>query len=169
GEEVARLASAFGMRVLGMRRSATRREEREKVTVLPPGDLPFLLAESDYAVLAVPLTPETTKLIGPAQLASMKPGAILINVARGEVVDEAALVRALQEGPIGGAALDVFEREPLPPDSPLWGMPNVLVSPHVSGSSAHYDDLAADIFADNLRRYLAGEPLRNRVDPVLGY
>jgi phosphoglycerate dehydrogenase-like enzyme len=171
GTEVARLAKAAGCRVLGMRRSASSRRAGEAPAdeVLPPSDLPYLLSESDYVVLAVPLTPETRHLIGPEQLRAMKPAAVLINISRGAVIDEAALVRALKDGWIGGAALDVFEREPLPEDSELWGMENVIVSPHISGGTEFYFQRAVPIFCENLRRYLDGRPLMNVVDPERGY
>ncbi len=170
GGEAARLARAFGCRVLGVRRSATDRSENgDGVTLLPPAELPSLLRESDYVVLAVPLTPETRHLVGEAELRAMKPTACLVNIARGSVVDEAALVRALKEGWIAGAVLDVFEQEPLPPESELWALENVIVSPHISGGMEGYNQGAVEILTDNLRRYLAGQPLRNVVDPDLGY
>jgi phosphoglycerate dehydrogenase-like enzyme len=137
--------------------------------VLPPSDLAYLLSESDYVVLAVPLTRETRHLIGPEQLRAMKPTAVLINISRGAVIDETALVRGLKDGWIGGAALDVFEREPLPEDSELWGMENVIVSPHISGGTEFYFQRAIPIFCENLRRYLDGRPLMNVVDPARGY
>jgi phosphoglycerate dehydrogenase-like enzyme len=169
GAEVARLASAFGMRVLATRRSVTEPRTEDGVTLLPSAQLAQLLAESDYVVLAVPLTPETSPLIGARELALLKPEAVVINIARGNVIDETALVEALRDGRIRGAALDVFAKEPLPADSPLWDMENVLISPHLSGSTPYYDERAVEIFCDNLRRFLAGEPLRNQVDPGRGY
>ena len=123
-----------------------------------------MLPECDYVVLTVPYTSATHHLIDRRALRAMKPTAVLINVARGAVVDEAALVYALREGWIAGAALDVFEREPLPDDSPLWKMDNVIISPHVAGFTPHYDDRATALFAENLRRYLGGEPLLNQVE-----
>jgi phosphoglycerate dehydrogenase-like enzyme len=122
------------------------------------------LAECDYVVLAAPYTSATHHLIDQAALQAMKPSAVLINIARGAIVDELALVRALREGWIAGAALDVFEKEPLPHDSPLWEMDNVIISPHVAGFTPHYDDRATALFAENLGRYVSGEPLLNRVD-----
>ncbi|OGO53018.1 MAG: hypothetical protein A2148_00795 [Chloroflexi bacterium RBG_16_68_14] len=170
GEEVARLAKAFGCRVLATRRSATFRKTNELVDeLLPPSDLPYLLAESDFVVLAVPLTSETRHLISEAELRAMKPTSVLINIARGAVVDEAALVRALKEGWIAGAGLDVFEQEPLPPESELWALENVVLSPHISGGTEIYNQRAVTIFCENLRRYLAGEPLMNQADPERGY
>ena len=170
GEEVARLAKAFGCRIVATRRSvqaATRDALADEL--LPASELHRLLEVSDYVVLAVPLTLETRGMIGGAELRAMKPDAVLVNIARGAVVDEPALVEALRERLIAGAALDVFEREPLPEDSPLWELDNVIISPHISGGTEIYNQRAVDIFADNLRRYLAGEPLRNVVDPARGY
>ncbi len=170
GAEVARLTKAFGCRVIATRRSATSRTKDELIDeLLPPSELPALLGESDFVVLAVPLTPETRHLIGEAELRAMKPAGVLINIARGPVVDEAALVRALKEGWIAGAGLDVFEQEPLPPESELWGLENVILSPHISGGTEIYNQRAVDIFCENLRRYLAGEPLMNLADPERGY
>lgn len=174
GREVARLAKAFGMRVLACRRSCQRPQERppdapEVDLLLPPSQLQRLLAEADYLVLAVPLTPETRGLIGPRELATMKRGARLINVARGSVVDEDALLDALRSGHLAGAVLDVFRQEPLPPESGLWELPQVLLTPHISGGTPRYMERAIELFCDNLRRYLAGEPLRNVVDPQRGY
>ena len=171
GTEVARLAQAAGCRVLAIRRSAAARRSGEVPAdeVLPPSDLPYLLSESDYVVLSAPLTEETRHLIGPDELRAMKPTAVLINISRGAVVDEVALVRALKEGVIGGAGLDVFEREPLPDDSELWGMENVILTPHISGGTERYFQRAVPIFCENLRRYLDGRPLLNVVDPQRGY
>lgn len=161
GGEVARLAKAFGMRVLGARRSSKRtRYVDEQV---PIDELARLLSESDFVVLSCPLTPETERLIGERELRSMKRSATLINVARGKVVDEAALARALQDGWIDGACLDVFTWEPLPEESPLWSMPNVFVTPHNSGISPLNMERAMAIFVENLGRSLAGKKLRNVV------
>ena len=152
GTEVARLAKAAGCRVLGIRRSAIGRQSGEAPAdeVLPPSDLAYLLSESDYVVLAAPLTRETRHLIGPEQLRAMKPTAGVINIPR-------------------GAGVAVFEREPLPEDSELWGMENVIVSPHISGGTEFYFQRAVPIFCENLRRYLDGRPLMNVVDPERGY
>lgn len=171
GSRVAHLGRAFGMRVLGMRRSTSRQEQADPDVdqVFTREQLHELLRQSDYVVLAVPLTPETEKLIGEAELRVMRRNAYLVNIARGRVIDEPALVRALHEGWIAGAGLDVTEEEPLPPDSPLYSMPNVILTPHISGNSIHYGDRLAALFADNLRRYRAGQPLQNRYDPVRGY
>ena len=181
GREVARLGQAFGVRVLAMRRSPGRADEGYAVDhtgdlegALPerfyaPAELQQMLGECDYVVLALPLTPATRHIIGEAELRAMKPTAYLVNIARGGLVDEVALVRAMQEGWIGGAGLDVFEQEPLPPDSPLWEQEQMLLSPHVAGFTPRYDERAAALFAANLARYLAGEPLLNRVDNTRGY
>jgi phosphoglycerate dehydrogenase-like enzyme len=175
GGYVAKLAKADGMRVLAIRRSARRRAAGREAgaldvdELLPPSDLPHLLSQADYVVIAVPLTPESRGLIGERELRTMRRTARIINISRGAVIDEAALVRALKEGWIAGAALDVFQEEPLPPDSELWGMDNVILTPHISGGTPVYMERAVALFCDNLRRYLAGEPLRNAVDLKRGY
>lgn len=170
GDEVARLAKAFGCRVIGTRRSATAITATEYADeVRPASDLVRVLGESDYVVLSMPLTPETRGMIGERELRAMKPGAVLVNIARGPVTVEADLVRALREGWIAGAALDVFDREPLPADAPFWDMENVIVTPHISGGTEIYNARAVGIFAANLRRWLAGEPLENVVDVGRGY
>ena len=166
GRRVAGICQAFGMRVLATRR---RPVPGEPSWVLEAAALHRLLAGSDFVVLALPATKETVGLIGPAELALMPPSAFLINTARGDVVDEAALLEALRTGGIAGAALDVFQAEPLAQNSPFWDMPNVLISPHVAGLFAAYDERLVDLFADNLRRYLAGQPLVNQVDRSRGY
>jgi phosphoglycerate dehydrogenase-like enzyme len=170
GREVARLAKAFGCRIVATRRSATEGSRDGDVDeLLPPSALPRLLGESDFVVLAVPLTGETRQLIGEAELRAMKSTGVVINIARGAVVDEAALVRALKEGWIAGAGLDVFEQEPLPPESELWSLENAVISPHISGGTEIYNQRATAIFCENLRRYLAGEQLMNRADAARGY
>ena len=171
GAEVARLSKAFGCRVIATRRSVNERTNDDDIAdeLLPPSELPALLQESDFVVLCVPLTEHTRGLIGEAELRAMKPGAMLINIARGPVVDEAALVHALREGWIAGAGLDVFEQEPLPPDSELWDMEQVIMSPHISGGTEIYNQRAVGIFCENLRRYLAGERLTNLADRERGY
>jgi phosphoglycerate dehydrogenase-like enzyme len=128
-----------------------------------------MLPECDYVVLIVPYTEESHHMIDEPALRAMKPGAVLVNIARGGVVDEPALIRALQEGWIAGAALDVFEDEPLPPESPLWDMRNVIISPHVAGFTPHYHERVMGIFSENLRRFLSGQPLLNRCDRTAGY
>jgi D-2-hydroxyacid dehydrogenase (NADP+) len=170
GAETARRARALGMRVIATRRSvATRTTDDLAHELLPATDLPYLLSASDYVVVAAPLTPETRGMIGAAELRQMKRSAVLINVGRGAILDEQAVIAALRDGVIAGAGLDVFEQEPLPTDSPLWGMENVVVTPHFSAGSERYAERAADIICDNLRRYLDGRPLRNLVDLDLGY
>ncbi len=181
GREVGRLGKAFGMRVLALRRSPGQAEKGYAVeqTGDPAGTIPerfFLpeefhemLPECDYVVISLPLTPETRHFIGEAELRAMRPNAYLVNIARGPIVDEQALVRALREGWVAGAGLDVFEREPLPDDSPLWPLENALISPHVAGFTPRYDERAAALFAENLNRYLVGQPLLNLVDKAKGY
>lgn len=170
GEEVARLAKAFGCRVIATRRSVAERSSTDCCDeLMPAAQLPRLLGESDYVVLCVPLTAETRGLVGETELRAMKDTAVLVNIARGPVTVEGDLVRALQEGWIAGAALDVFDQEPLPQGHPFWTMENVIVTPHISGGTEIYNRRAVEIFADNLRRYLRGEPLRNVVDPARGY
>lgn len=170
GRRIAQLGRAFGMRVIGMRRSTSGGEKDPDVDqVFSASQLHELLAMSDYVVIAVPLTPQTEKLISEAELRAMRSSAYLVNIARGRVIDEQALIRALREGWIAGAGLDVAEEEPLPPESPLYSMPNVILTPHISGASVHYDERLAALFAENLRRYRAGQPLKNRYDPSRGY
>ena len=170
GQEIARLAKALNMRVLGVRRSGSL-ESGDYVAdeIVGPLELLSVLSRSDYVVVCLPLTEETHHLIGELALRSMKPSAYLINVSRGAVVDEAALLRALTEGWIAGAGLDVFETEPLPEKNWLWQLNNVIITPHLAGETPIYNERAADLFCENLRRYLAGEPLRNVVDPSRGY
>jgi phosphoglycerate dehydrogenase-like enzyme len=134
-----------------------------------PDTLPELLAESDFIVLAAPLTPETEEMINTATLALVKPGAWLINVARGRLIEERALVRALRDGQLGGAVLDTFHEEPLSPSSPFYELPNVIVTPHTAWSSGRVLDRSVELFCDNLRRFATGEPLVNVVDPSAGY
>lgn len=179
GRQVGTLCKAFGMRVLAADRP-------EVLTVEPPWRLPgagtalpdklyepseikSLLKESDYVVICVPYTPQTHHLVNAECLAVMKPTAVLINVARGNVIDEPALIETLKAGKIRGAGLDVYSQEPLPPSSPLWGLPNVILCPHIAGFSPHYIERAMTVFAENLRRYIAGEPLINVVQKERGY
>lgn len=169
GQEVARLALAFGVKVVATKARVSSDLAAGPVEILPATRLNDLLARSDYVVITVPLTPETERLIGEKELRAMKPTAILVNVSRGRVIDEAALIRALQERWIAGAALDVFEKEPLPPDNPLWDMENVVITPHIAGSHERYNERATALFCENLRRYLAGQPLLNVVDKERGY
>lgn len=168
GQRTAQLAQAFGMHVIGIRRDPTKAALGVD-EMHGPETLPSLLPRADAVVLTAPLTAETYHMIGEAQLRAMKPTAILVNIGRGGLVDEAALIRALQEGWIRGAGLDVFETEPLPPDSPLWEMENVIITGHYSGKTPYYDRRAMAIFLDNLERYVQGRPLRNVVDKRRGY
>ena len=162
-------AKAFGMKTIGLRRSQKPAEFVDEITIGADG-LGRISAEADYVVLAAALTGETNHLIGAEQLAMMKPDALLINIARGGIVDEAALINALTNGRIGGAVLDVFSKEPLPTESPLWEMPNVFISPHHSGGgSPGLRQRQIDIFLDNLRRYCNGDQLLNQVDIDRGY
>ena len=167
GAEIAQKAHAFGMRVIGMRRTAAPVPGVDRV--VGPDGLSMVLQESDAVVVALPLTPQTRGLVGEDAFRTMKPSALFINVGRGPIVQEQALISALREGRIAGAALDVFEREPLPADSPLYGFENVIITPHVSGTSPAYMDRAVPLFCENLQRYLRGETLRNIVDKELGY
>ena len=128
-----------------------------------------MIKECDFLVVTAPLTAETRGMIGAAELAAMKPTAFLINMARGGVVDQPALLTALQERRIAGAALDVFSEEPLPSNSPFWKLPNVIITPHVGGMSMYYNQRAIDLFLENMRRYLTGAPLLNRFDLQRGY
>ena len=171
GCEIARLGRAIGMRVVAVRRTAERvgSDVPGVEAVYSPDRLWDLLAESDYVTLILPHTRQTAGLLGKAELAAMKPGAVLINIARGAIVDEPALIEALRSGRLGGAALDVFAREPLPAESPLWDMPNVLITPHTISTAEDENELVVDLFCDNLRRFLAGEPLRNVFDRTRGY
>jgi len=170
GSAVAVRAKAFGMRTIGVGRSDPRGRSVAGVDRLVGRDgLGALLAESDWVVVAAADTPETRGMIGAAELAAMKPGAVLVNVARGSLVDEAALVNALRTGRIGGAALDVFASEPLPAESQLWELPNVLVTPHIATNVPEYLARAVERFAANVRRFLAGEPLLDQIDRRRGY
>lgn len=170
GRETARLAKALGCRVIATRRSYTGHEPDPPAdATYPPGELRALLAASDFAVLTAPGTAETRHLIGRAELDALGPRGYLLNIARGSLIDEAALAEALRDGRIAGAALDVFEQEPLPADSPLWSLRNTILTPHTSGGTERYFDRLIEICCDNLRRYVDGTPLRNIVDPGRGY
>jgi len=185
GRAVASLAGAFGSRLIAMRRRPDAHDPTADAAsadgddgfpfparldrVLGPDGLHELLSVSDVVVLAAPLTPETEGMINEAALAAMKRDAWLINVARGRLIDDVALLRALREGQIGGAALDTFRDEPLPARSPYWDVPNLILTPHTAWSSSRVLDRSIDLFCDNLRRFREGEPLRNVVDPAAGY
>jgi phosphoglycerate dehydrogenase-like enzyme len=167
GEAVARKARALGMRVIGTRRSGEPTPHADRI--YPPSGTDEVLEQSDAVVVLLPLTPETRMLLGEQHLSRMREGALLVNLARGGIVDEEALADSLKRGHLGGAALDVFDQEPLPPESPLWDTPNLLVSPHMAGLSGDYLDRALEIFFENLGRLERGERLRNAVDRERGY
>ncbi len=168
GAETARLAAAFDAEVVGIRRNVDRGGPAG-VRVVAPGALHDELPRSDVVIVTAPQTRETVKLIGERELALMKRDSILVNVSRGKLVDERALIATLESGRLRGAALDVFEHEPLAPNSSLWGRDDVLITPHVSGFHATYWSNVAAIFAENLRRFEAGKPLLNVVDKHAGY
>jgi phosphoglycerate dehydrogenase-like enzyme len=168
GTELARRAKALGMQVLSMRRTPAPKP-RFVDELLGADGLDDLLERSDFVVLCVPLTQETRGMIGARELSKMKKSAYLLNVGRGEHINETALVRALRAGSIAGAALDVFQNEPLPRRSIFWRVPNLIVSPHYAGTYPEHMDRATDLFAENLRLYLAGRKLKNLVDKKTGY
>jgi glyoxylate/hydroxypyruvate reductase len=168
GREVARLGKALGMRTVGVRRHAG--EPPPSVDEVHAADrLPELAGRADAMVVSLPLTDRTAGMLDRATIERLPPSCIFVNVGRGGAVDEAALVDALRERRIAGAVLDVFATEPLPPDSPLWTLPNVLVSPHAAALSEHENERIVELFVANLRRFLAGEPLENRVEPGVWY
>ena len=167
GGETARLFDAFGARVTGIRRNPS--PSGGSVAVVGPDSLHDELPQADVVVLCAPQTAETLHLIGTKELGMMKQDAVLVNVSRGKLIDETALALALQSGRLRGAALDVFEHEPLSEDSPLWARQDVIVTPHVSGFHARHWPEASRLFAENLRRFEAGQPLANVVDKKAGY
>jgi len=169
GLELVKIAAPFGFRISAIRRRAGEPKPQGVDEVWPLDRLPDLLAGSDVVVLALPHTPETRRLIGKRELDRIKRGALLVNVARGKLVDDDAVIEALRDGRLGGAALDVFSQEPLDPASPYWDLPNVLVTPHTSGAMQDYWTPLVALFTDNLRRFEKGEPLRNVVDKKAGY
>jgi phosphoglycerate dehydrogenase-like enzyme len=182
GRQVARLLQPFGGSVLATKRDARHPEDYDFILegtgdptgafvhrLYPPEALRSMLKECDFVVITVPKTPATTNLISSAELAACKPTAVLIDVSRGGIVDHDALILALRDKKIGGAALDVFPEEPLPPASPLWKFPNVIITPHISGNTHFYDARAVQVFLANLQRYLTGQPLLNRIDLQRGY
>jgi phosphoglycerate dehydrogenase-like enzyme len=183
GRATARLAKAFGMTVLATKRNvmqpASRNEYEEEGVgdpqgefvdrLYPPEAIRSMVGACDFVLVTLPLTPQTRGYIDASVFAAMQPHAIFINVGRGGVVDEDALIAALKAGKLGGAALDVFAREPLPQSSPLWSMENVIISPHLAGNTSRYHERAADLFTENLERYLEKKDLLNRVDLSSGY
>jgi phosphoglycerate dehydrogenase-like enzyme len=183
GRNLAKRASALGMKVIAVRHShfsqnqgevghptASESDKAEFVDeVLPSSRLDDMLAHADYVVLAAPVTGSTQGMIGREQLSKMKPDAYLVNVGRGPLIDETALIEALREKKIAGAALDVFDREPLPPDSPFWDLENVLITPHIAGMTTKLWERHYTLFSENLRRFLTGQPLLATVDKKRGY
>ncbi len=170
GRRIAQLGHAFGMRVVAQRRSASPGQtDPDADELLPPERLADLLAQADFVVISAPNTSETRHVINAERLGQMKRSAVLINIARGDLVDEEALIAALRTGTIAGAGFDVTAREPLPPDSPLWDMPNVILSPHISGLTLRYSDRLTTLLLENIARYRAGQPLINLVDITRGY
>lgn len=168
GQEISKRARAFGMRVLGVKKDlASGAEHADRVYSLP--QLNEVLQESDFVVLTLPHTPETKRLMSDAPLGAMKPSAYLINVGRGKLVDEEALLRALNEQRLAGAALDVFETEPLPPNSPLWDHPKIFITPHSSACFPEFWQRSRDLIIENIRRFRSGAPLKNSVDKQKGY
>jgi phosphoglycerate dehydrogenase-like enzyme len=169
GRRVAKAASSLEMRVIAVREHVEKAIPEGVQQVFASAQLDELLSQSDYVVLATPVTPNTVGLINAVRLAKMKPDACLINVGRGPLVDEAALVHALREQKIGGAALDVFEKEPLPADSPLWDLENLFITPHTAGITEKLWDRHYALISENLRRYLQGQPLLSVVNKKQGY
>jgi phosphoglycerate dehydrogenase-like enzyme len=180
--ETARMLQPFGCKILAAKKDAMRPEDNG-YSIEGHGDpegnyfhrlypieaLNTMLKECDFVVVTLPLTKETFKIIGEEEFHAMKPGAFLVHISRGGVVDEAAMASALQERRIGGAVVDVFNQEPLPPDSPLWKLPNLIITPHISGFSPNYKERAGALFVENMRRYLNGEPLFNLYDTERSY
>jgi phosphoglycerate dehydrogenase-like enzyme len=169
GRAAGRRAKAMGMTVLAMRRTPGDPSEREVDGWFAPEQRLEMIGQSDYIIVAAPLTPETRGMIGHREFEEMKPSAVVVNVGRGPVIDETALVQALRERRIRGAALDVFDTEPLPPDHPLWKLDNVLLSPHCADHTDGWLEQAVEFFVGNFRRFAAGQPLLNIVDKQAGY
>lgn len=182
GRQIARLLFAFGAKVLATKRDAMHPEDTGYIPeglgdpngdyvhrLYPPQAIHSMLKECDFVIVTIPLTPITRNLLGPTELAVLKPTAYLVDIGRGGVIDQAALIAALRDRKIAGAALDVFPEEPLPADNPLWKLPNVILTPHIAGYSSAYDARAVALFAENLTRYLAGLPLYNQINLEKGY
>lgn len=168
GKYTAHIAAALGMRVVGLRRNPGKQIPGID-RMVGKEQLYQVLPEADFVVLTIPLTHETRHMIDEKAFKAMKQSAFIVNIGRGATIDEAALILALQNGQIAGAGLDVFEKEPLSEDSPLWKMENVIITAHYSGNTPHYDQRAFEIFIDNLKRYTTGVPMRNLVDKKRGY
>ncbi len=168
GTELARLCKSLGMKVIGTKRTIEGQLDYVD-QVLPPTALDIVLKQADYVVLIVPLTADTQALIGERELKLMKPSAYIVNVARGRMIDEQALIQALREGWIAGAALDVFTQEPIPHDNPLWDLPNLIITPHVAGSFSGYSERAFEVFRENLNAFEEGQPMINVFNRQRGY
>ena len=169
GAEIASRARAFGMRVVATRRRTGQSAVGAIDQMYGPDQLAEFLAQTNVLVIAAPLTPQTLGLIGAAQIAALPKGAVIVNVGRAKIVDTDALIAALHSGHLGGASLDVFPQEPLPPGHPLWTSPNVILTPHTSGFRQGHWEEVVNLFGDNLERFEKGETLRFRVEPELGY
>ena len=169
GSEVAKRAEAFGMRVIALRRRPAYGTIGHVERVYGKADLDDFLGQCHVLVICAPLTPDTHSMMGATQFAQLPKGAVVVNVGRAKIIDTEALIEALQSGHLGGASLDVFPQEPLPPDHPLWQTPNVILTPHTSGFRQGHWDEVVDLFGDNLDRFLKGESLKFRVEPELGY
>ncbi len=167
GRQIAKVSKAFGMYVIGMKRTGSEVENVDEVVT--KDGLGYLLENSDFIVVVLPLTEETYHLIGEREFNLMKKKPYFFNIGRGAVVDEKALINALREGKIRGAGLDVFEEEPLPPDSPLWEMKNVLITPHIAGLFPNYWEEPTNLFIENFKRYINGKELINIVNKIAGY
>ena len=182
GRQIARLLQPFGASVLATKKDLLNPNDTGytpegmgdpggdlATRLYPPEALHSMLKECDFVIITVPKTPRTIGMIGATEIAVMKPSAFLVDVSRGGIVDHTALIPALKDRRIAGAALDVYPEEPLPGDSPLWKLPNVILTPHVSGNTIHYNERAVDLFIENLHRYLNSVPLYNLIDPERGY
>ncbi len=182
GRQIARLLQTFGATVLATKRDILHPEDTGYTIeglgdpggdfvnrLYPPQALPSMLKDCDFVVVTLPRTKATTGILGAKELGAFKPGAYLVDISRGEIIDHAALIPLLRERKIAGAALDVFPQEPLPADSPLWKLPNVIITPHIAGFSPHYDERAASLFIQNLKRYLDQLPLYNRLELSVEY
>ena len=169
GSEIAKRAEAFGMRVIALRRRPAYGTIGHVERVYGKEELDLFLGQCHVLAICAPLTPETHSLIGETQFAQLPKGALVINVGRAKIIDTEALIEALRSGHLGGASLDVFPQEPLPPDHALWKTPNVILTPHTSGFRKGHWDEVVELFGDNLERWLRGEPLKYRIEPELGY
>ncbi len=182
GRQIARLLHSFGATVLATKRDAMNPGDTGYIPdgmgdpqgdfvhrLYPSEAVCSMFKECDFVVICLPKTPRTVNMIGANEIAALKPTAYLVDVSRGGIVNHSALISALKDRKIAGAALDVFPEEPLPPESPLWKLPNVILTPHISGNTRHYQERAVELFVENLRRYLTGLPLYNLIDPARGY